>query len=247
MHTSWSDSIMVKPYETDKSKKEEVAIMFNNIAHKYDFLNHFFSLGIDFLWRKKAIRLLKKNNPKSILDLATGTGDFAIAARKLKPTRIVGADISSGMVEIGKKKVKKKNLDHLITLEIGDSEDLRFEDNEFDALTVGFGVRNYGNLKQGLSEMLRVVKPGGNLAILEFSKPTKFPVKQAFTFYFKYIMPTLGNWMAKDQAAYTYLPESVQAFPSGQEFVDILNEVGYKNVKVYPLSGGIASIYFGEK
>jgi demethylmenaquinone methyltransferase/2-methoxy-6-polyprenyl-1,4-benzoquinol methylase len=238
---------MVKPYESDKTKKEEVALMFNNIAHKYDFLNHFFSLGIDFLWRKKAIKLLKKNAPKSVLDLATGTADFAIAARKLKPTRIVGADISKGMVEIGKVKVKKKNLQDLITLEIGDSENLRFEDNEFDALTVGFGVRNYGDLKKGLGEMLRVVKPGGNLAILEFSKPTKFPVKQAFAFYFKYIMPVLGNWLAKDQAAYTYLPESVQAFPSGQDFVDILNEVGYKNVKVYPLSGGIASIYFGEK
>jgi demethylmenaquinone methyltransferase/2-methoxy-6-polyprenyl-1,4-benzoquinol methylase len=238
---------MVKPYESDKTKKEEVALMFNNIAHKYDFLNHFFSLGIDFLWRKKAIRLLKKNSPKSVLDLATGTADFAIAARKLKPNRIVGADISKGMVDIGKIKVKKKNLQDLITLEIGDSENLRFEDNEFDALTVGFGVRNYGDLKKGLGEMLRVVKPGGNLAILEFSKPTKFPVKQAFSFYFKYIMPVLGNWLAKDQAAYTYLPESVQAFPSGQDFVDILSEVGYKNVKVYPLSGGIASIYFGEK
>ena len=238
---------MVKPYESDKTKKEEVALMFNNIAHKYDFLNHFFSLGIDFLWRKKAIRLLKKNAPKSVLDLATGTADFAIAARKLKPLRIVGADISKGMVDIGKVKVKKKNLQDLITLEIGDSENLRFADNEFDALTVGFGVRNYGDLKKGLAEMLRVVKPGGNLAILEFSKPTKFPVKQAFAFYFKYIMPVLGNWLAKDQAAYTYLPESVQAFPSGQDFVNILNEVGYKNVKIYPLSGGIASIYFGEK
>lgn len=238
---------MVKPYESDKTKKEEVALMFNNIAHKYDFLNHFFSLGIDFLWRKKAIRLLKKNAPKSVLDLATGTADFAIAARKLKPKRIVGADISKGMVDIGKVKVKKKNLQDLITLEIGDSENLRFADNEFDALTVGFGVRNYGDLKKGLAEMLRVVKPGGNLAILEFSKPTKFPVKQAFAFYFKYIMPVLGNWLAKDQAAYTYLPESVQAFPSGQDFVNILNEVGYKNVKIYPLSGGIASIYFGEK
>lgn len=238
---------MVKPYESDKSKKEEVALMFNNIAHKYDFLNHFFSLGIDFIWRKKAIKLLKPHKPERILDLATGTADFAIAASKLNPTEVIGADISKGMIDIGKKKIVEKKLNSIIQLEIGDSENLRFDDNYFDALTVGFGVRNYGDLEKGLSEMLRVVKPGGKLAILEFSKPTKFPVKQGFNFYFKYIMPTFGNWLAKDQKAYTYLPDSVQAFPSGPDFVSILNKVGYKNVKTYPLSGGIASIYFGEK
>lgn len=238
---------MVKPYESDKSKKEEVALMFNNIAHKYDFLNHFFSLGIDFLWRKKAIKLLKPHKPERILDLATGTADFAIAAAKLNPKEVIGADISQGMIDIGKKKIDNKQLNNCISLEIGDSENLRFDDNYFDALTVGFGVRNYGDLKKGLSEMLRVVKPGGKLAILEFSKPSKFPVKQGFNFYFKYIMPTFGNWLAKDQKAYTYLPDSVQAFPSGHDFVTILNEVGYKNVKTYPLTGGIASIYFGEK
>ena len=238
---------MVKPYSTEKTKKEEVAEMFNNIAHKYDFLNHFFSLGIAKLWRKKAIRLLSKKNPKRILDLATGTGDFAIAACKIKPEEVIGADISSGMVEIGQKKVEKKGLGEICQLEIGDSEDLRFVDNYFDALTVGFGVRNYGNLEKGLSEMLRVVKPGGQLAILEFSKPEKFPIKQLFNFYFKVVMPVFGNWFSKDSRAYTYLPESVNAFPYGEKFKGILESLGYKNVRIIPLTGGIASIYLCEK
>ena len=167
---------VVKPYNTDRSKKEEVAEMFNNISGKYDFLNHFLSLGIDHLWRAKAVKELKEIQPKRILDIATGTGDFAIASLKLNPTEIIGMDISSGMLEVGKEKMKKKKVDNIISMRLGDSEDLPFEDNYFDGLTVGFGVRNFENLEKGLSEMLRVIRPGGKAIILEFSKPKKFPV-----------------------------------------------------------------------
>lgn len=238
----------VKPYQDqDTAKKEQVATMFNNIAGRYDFLNHFFSLGIDILWRKKAIRLLKKEQPKVIIDLATGTGDFAITARRLKPERIVGVDISSGMLDVGRKKIKKKGLDDIIEMHLGDSENLPFDTGTFDALTVGFGVRNYENLEKGLGEMLRVLKDGGTAAILEFSKPRKFPVKQSYNFYFKYILPGMGRLISKDKTAYTYLPESVQAFPEGQEFVDILTKVGYREAKAILVSGGIATIYLAKK
>jgi len=239
---------VVKPYgESNKTKKEEVAEMFNNISGKYDFLNHFLSLGIDKLWRKKAVRLLKPKNPKTILDIATGTGDFAIASLKLNPERIVGLDISSGMLEKGREKMVKRKVDHIISMILGDSENLPFKDGEFDAITVGFGVRNFENLEQGLSEMLRVLSPNGTAAILEFSKPKKFPVKQAFGFYSKYLIPFWGRLISKDKAAYTYLPESVAAFPEGQEFLDILTQVGYKNVRSHLVSGGIATIYLGDK
>ncbi len=240
-------SQVVKPYKTEKSKKEEVAEMFDNISKRYDFLNHFLSLGIDKLWRKRAIKLLKPLKPKKVIDLATGTGDFAIEALKLNPEKVVGVDISNGMLDQGRVKMKKRGVDNIISMEYGDSEDLPFEDGYFDALTVGFGVRNYENLEKGLGEMLRVLNDGGMAVILEFSKPKKFPVKQAFGFYSKYIIPLLGKSISKDSSAYTYLPESVEAFPEGQAFVDILKKVGYKNVKSRLVSGGIATIYYGTK
>lgn len=238
---------IVKPYNTNRSKKEEVAEMFNNIAVKYDFLNHFLSLGIDHIWRYKAINELKEIEPKRILDLATGTGDFAIAALRLKPEQIIGMDISAGMLEVGKTKMLKKKYNHIIDMRLGDSENLPFEDNYFDALTVGFGVRNYENLEKGLSEMLRVVRPGGKLVILEFSKPKKFPIKQVFTFYSKYFIPFFGKRISKDEKAYAYLPESVAAFPEGKAFEDVLRKLQYQNVKSKLVSGGIATIYSGTK
>jgi demethylmenaquinone methyltransferase/2-methoxy-6-polyprenyl-1,4-benzoquinol methylase len=238
---------IVKPYNTDRSKKEEVAEMFNNIAVKYDFLNHFLSLGIDHIWRYKAINELKEIKPKRILDLATGTGDFAIASLRLNPEQIIGMDISAGMLEVGKLKMQKKKYNHIIDMRLGDSENLPFEDNYFDALTVGFGVRNYENLEKGLSEMLRVVRPGGKLIILEFSKPKKFPIKQAFTFYSKYFIPFFGKRISKDEKAYAYLPESVAAFPEGKAFEDVLKKLNYQGVKSKLVSGGIATIYTSTK
>jgi len=241
-------SIVVKPYnKTDATKKEEVAEMFNNISHKYDFLNHFLSLGIDRIWRKKAVNKLKSIKANKILDLATGTGDFALALLKLKPQQIVGVDISEGMLKVGQEKMKKLGVDNIISMQLGDSEQLPFEDNTFDALTVGFGVRNYENLERGLSEMLRVIRPGGLVVILEFSKPSKFPIKQYYKFHSKYIIPFFGKLFSKDNRAYTYLPDSIQAFPEGENFIRILTKLGYSNVKRTPVSGGIATIYVGEK
>jgi len=239
---------VVTPYgASDATKKEQVAEMFDNIAHRYDFLNHFLSLGIDKLWRKKAINLLKEDAPKVMLDVATGTGDFALAALKLKPTKVMGVDISKEMLEMGKKKMKAKGVDDIITLQLGDSENLNFSDNTFEAVTVAYGVRNFENLEKGLSEILRVMKPNAKLIVLEFSKPKNFPVKQGFNFYFKYILPSLGRLVSKDARAYTYLPESVQAFPEGKDFTDILKKVGFKNNSCIRLTFGISSIYIGQK
>lgn len=238
----------VKPYgKADSTKKEEVAEMFDNISKRYDFLNHFLSLGIDKIWRRKAIRILSKSQPKVILDIATGTGDFAIAALKLKPTKVVGLDLSAGMLDVGRVKMKKKKIDHIIDMIQGDSENLPFESNYFDAFTVGFGVRNFENLEKGLGEMLRVLKPNATGVILEFSKPKKFPVKQYYKFHSKYIIPKVGSAISKDKSAYAYLPESVAAFPEGQEFIDIMKKVGYRNVESKLVSGGIATIYYGVK
>jgi len=238
----------VIPYkENTNSKKEQVATMFNNISNKYDFLNHFLSLGIDILWRKKAIRLLKKSQPKQLLDIATGTGDFAIAALKLKPTKIIGIDISEGMLKVGQEKIKAKGLQNVIELKLGDSENLAFNDSTFDAYTVGFGVRNFVNLEKGLSEMLRVLKPNGTAIILEFSKPKVFPIKQLYNFYFNNMLPSIGKLVSKDNNAYTYLPESVSAFPDGEKFISILTKIGYKNPIAIPLMFGIASIYKATK
>jgi len=237
----------VKPYNTDKSKKEEVAQMFNNISARYDFLNHFLSLGIDHIWRRKAVNKLREIQPTRILDLATGTGDFAIALLKLNPTQIIGMDISSGMLDVGKNKMKAKNVSHIIDMQLGDSENMPFEDGYFDAVTVGFGVRNYENLEKGLTEMLRVTRSGGKIVILEFSKPKRFPVKQAFGFYSRFIIPFFGKRISKDEKAYAYLPESVAAFPEGKAFTDILSKLGYKQVDATLVSGGIATIYSGIK
>lgn len=239
----------VKPYSQEGEKKQQVAEMFNNISHSYDFLNHFFSLGIDVLWRKKAIRILKKENPKRILDVATGTGDFALEAVRMKmnDVQIVGVDISAGMIEVGRKKVAAKKLENSITFQIADSENLPFETGHFDAFTVAFGVRNFQDLRKGMSEMLRVLRTDGTGVIIEFSRPKRFPVKQLFTFYFKYIMPTIGKLVSKDARAYTYLPESVDAFPAGDDLLRIMQELGYRECRCIPLSGGIASIYIGKK
>lgn len=238
----------VLPYkEQQTGKKEQVADMFNNISRKYDFLNHFLSLGIDILWRKRAIKLLKKDKPKLVLDIATGTGDFAIEALKLNPDKVIGVDISEGMLQVGKEKMKRKGLEHKIELQMGDSEKLLFEDNMFDAVIVSFGVRNFENLSKGLKDMNRVVKIGGKAVIVEFSKPKMFPLKQLYNFYFKFVLPKIGRIVSKDNAAYTYLPESVQSFPDGKDFLKIFEEAGFKNVKCIPLTFGISSIYIGEK
>jgi len=237
----------VTPYkESQASKKEQVADMFDNIAHKYDFLNHFFSLGIDVLWRKKAIRLLKGRPKERVLDIATGTGDFAFEALKLNPAKITGVDISAGMLEIGKQKIAKRNKGDIMEFKLGDSEALDFPDDHFDIITVSFGVRNFETLTKGLKEMKRVLKPGGSVAIIEFSQPTKFPIKQLYGFYFRNIMPLIGKLVSKDNAAYTYLPESVQAFPYGREFTDILGACDFKEAKIHLLTGGIASIYLAK-
>jgi demethylmenaquinone methyltransferase/2-methoxy-6-polyprenyl-1,4-benzoquinol methylase len=238
----------VVPYKDKQgSKKEQVATMFDNISGKYDFLNHFLSLGIDIAWRKKAIRQLKKDQPKQILDIATGTGDFAIEALALNPDKVTAVDISEGMLNVGREKMKKRGLDNRIELLSGDSEALQFDDNKFDAVIVSFGVRNFENLEKGLADMHRVLKPGGKTVILEFSKPKRFPFKQLYNFYFKWILPKIGNTISKDQAAYTYLPESVRAFPDGDEFLGVLKKVGFKNTQCKALTLGISSIYIGTK
>ena len=238
----------VVPYkDKDTSKKRQVADMFNNISKSYDFLNHFLSLGIDILWRKKAIKMLKDDQPKIILDIATGTGDFAIEALALNPDQIIGVDISEGMLEVGKEKMKRKKIDHIIDMQMGDSEGLLFDDNKFDAVIVSFGVRNFENLKKGLKDMFRVLKPGGKVVILEFSKPSAFPFKQLYNFYFRYILPTIGKLVSSDNAAYTYLPESVNAFPYGQQFLEILEESGFQKTSCKTLTFGISSIYTGVK
>lgn len=238
----------VVPYkEKSAGKKAQVAEMFNNISRRYDFLNHFLSLGIDIWWRKKAIKELKEQRPRQILDIATGTGDFALEALSLRPDKVTGVDISEGMLAIGRKKIEQKNLQHQVELKLGDSEKLLFDDNTFDAVIVAFGVRNFENLERGLRDMFRVLKPGGKVVVLEFSKPARFPMKQLYSFYFKYILPIIGRVISKDTAAYTYLPESVKAFPDGPFFTGILDKVGFKKTICKPLTFGICSIYTGIK
>ena len=240
--------IEVKPYnQVDKSKKQEVAEMFDNISARYDFLNHFLSLGIDKIWRRKAINQLRSTPVKKLIDIATGTGDFAIAALKLNPEEVIGLDISAGMLAVGEQKMIKNKVDSIIKMQLGDSENIPYDSNYFDALTVGFGVRNFENLELGLTEMLRVLKPGGKAVILEFSKPKRFPIKQIFGFYSRYFIPFFGKRISKDAQAYSYLPESVAAFPEGKDFEDILRKIGYKNIESTLVSGGIATIYAGIK
>ncbi|RYE58116.1 MAG: bifunctional demethylmenaquinone methyltransferase/2-methoxy-6-polyprenyl-1,4-benzoquinol methylase UbiE [Sphingobacteriales bacterium] len=239
----------ITPYQSaDATKKDQVATMFNNISGTYDFLNHFMSLGIDIIWRKKAIRELKSLKPRMILDVATGTGDFAFEAISiLQPDKIIGVDISEGMLEVARKKIRERNLEQVFSVQIGDSEGLHFPDGHFDAITVAFGVRNYENLEKGLADMFRVLKPGGKIVVLEFSKPRKFPVKQGYNFYFKYITPFLGRLFSKDPRAYSYLPESVAAFPDGQAFTGLLDKIGFKSTKERRLTFGISAIYTGVK
>lgn len=238
----------VVPYkEQEASKKEQVADMFNNISPKYDLLNHVLSLGIDILWRKKAIKLLKPQQPKKILDVATGTADFAIESLAINPDKVVGVDISEGMLSVGKKKIAKMGLEDKIELKLGDSEKLPFSNEQFDAVIVSFGVRNFENLEKGLSDIHRVLKKDGTLVVLEFSQPESFPFKQIYNFYFKYILPLIGKVISKDNAAYTYLPESVKVFPYGNEFTGILDKIGFKQTQCKPLTFGISSIYMGRK
>lgn len=228
-------------------KKEQVEKMFDNIAPRYDLLNRVLSLGIDRWWRYVAINRLKAIQPKTILDVATGTADVAIATMSLKPEKVVGIDISEQMLALGKEKIKLRNLEHIITLQQADAENIPFEDNSFDAITVAFGVRNFEHLEKGLSELYRVLKPSGKLVVLEFSKPKVFPIKQLFGIYFKYVLPFIGKLVSKDNQAYTYLPESVQAFPEGNVFVQILQQTGFKQTLCTPLTLGISSIYTGIK
>jgi len=238
----------VIPYkDKDGSKKEQVTAMFDNISPKYDLLNHVLSGGVDIYWRKRAIKLLRKQQPKIILDIASGTGDFAIEALSLNPEKIIGVDISEGMLAVGREKIKKLKKQDIITLQSGDSESLSFTDNYFDAVIVSFGVRNFQNLLAGLTEMNRVMKSDGTCVVLEFSKPRSFPFKQLYNFYFKYILPLIGKTVSKDSAAYTYLPESVQAFPDGEAFLEIFKKAGFKNTKCIPLTFGICTIYTGQK
>lgn len=237
----------VTPYNNQDSKKEQIAQMFDNIAFRYDFLNSLLSLGIHKGWRKKCIRLIAAKSPKRILDVATGTGDFAIAAITLNPDSVIGIDISEGMMKYGREKLVKLGLDKKITLQYGDAETCDLPDNSIDAITVGFGVRNFENLEKGLENMLRVLKPGGQICVLEFSYPRNFPIKQLYHFYFKYITPTIGKIFSKDTRAYSYLPESVKAFPDNERFTTILEKVGYQKATFKPLSFGIAAIYLAEK
>jgi demethylmenaquinone methyltransferase/2-methoxy-6-polyprenyl-1,4-benzoquinol methylase len=240
--------LTVTPYhQQDKSKKEEVEQMFNNIAPRYDLLNHVLSMGIDKSWRKKAVKLLKNEKHELLLDVATGTADFAIAASALHPGKIEGVDIAEKMLDAGRKKIIKLGLENMISLSKADSENLPFADNTFDAVTVGFGVRNFENLDKGLAEIFRVLKPGGTSLVLEFSNPVAFPVKQLYNMYFNYILPWVGRAVSKDNAAYSYLPESVKAFPSGNGFLTVYEKAGFSGASFIPLTFGIASIYIGKK
>lgn len=240
--------MMTKPIvpdaTSDLSKKDQVRDMFNDIAGKYDFLNRFLSLGIDISWRKKAIKSLKPYAPKQILDVATGTADLAIEALKLNPDKVTGVDIADGMLEVGRKKLKTAGIDK-IELICADSEQLPFQNHSFDAATVAFGVRNFENLEKGLTEMRRVMKSGAPIAVLEFSKPSVFPVKQMFQFYFKVILPVTGKLFSKHNSAYSYLPESVQHFPEGEKFEEIMKNCGYTNVSSVRLTFGICTLYKG--
>ncbi|MBO0322644.1 bifunctional demethylmenaquinone methyltransferase/2-methoxy-6-polyprenyl-1,4-benzoquinol methylase UbiE [Muricauda sp. CAU 1633] len=238
----------VTPYkESQLGKKEQVRQMFDTISKNYDGLNRVISFGIDLKWRKRMVNLLKKKAPKTILDIATGTGDLAIAMTKTGAEKIIGLDISPGMLEVGKEKILDKNLQNTIEMVVGDSEDLPFEDNSFDAITVGFGVRNFENLEKGLAEIYRVLKPGGTFMVLETSVPTKFPFKQGYRLYCNYILPTIGKIFSKDRSAYAYLSESASVFPHGEAFNNILAKIGFIGIENKPQTFGVASIYVATK
>lgn len=229
------------------AKKEAVKEIFNDIAPKYDLLNHFLSLNIDKRWRRKAIGYIRPEEKGELLDVACGTGDFSIAAYRAGVQKVTGIDISVNMVAIGQKKVDDLGLTPYITLQAGDSEQIEFEDEHFDVVTVAFGVRNFEHLETGLREMQRVLKKGGKVVILEFSMPEHFPMKQLYKFYFRHILPVLGGWISGNKGAYTYLPESVMKFPQGKAFLDILKGCGFEQATQRKLTFGIASIYVGVK
>ena len=239
-------SKIITPYKNSKSKKEQVKTMFNNIAESYDLLNHSLSLGMDNVWRKQAIKKIK-NNPKNILDIATGTGDFAISAAKYTQAQIMGVDISKAMLDVGKKKIARRKLKDRITLQNADCEDLPFNDNHFDAITAGFGVRNFENIEKGLSEIYRVLNTNGFVTILEPSIPKYFPLKHIYKLYFYHILPRIGSWISQDKDAYKYLPNSVDAFESGFDFIHELEKIGFKQCKHIPLTFGIVSLYVAIK
>ena len=246
--TKFAHDLIVPSKDSELSKKDQVADMFDNIAYRYDFLNRFLSAGIDIWWRKKAIRELKQLNPKNILDVATGTADVAIMTTGiLKVDKITGIDISDGMLAIGRTKIKKQGLEKTIELVNGDSEKIEFPDNSFDAVTVAFGVRNFAHLEKGLSEIKRVLKPGGKLVVLEFSQPKTAGVSQLYKVYMKLVAPNVGKLFSKNAEAYKYLDESIKKFPEGKNFTLILDNLGYTNTYCKPLSLGICSIYCGEK
>jgi len=239
---------VVPDIASNLSKKEQVAHMFNNIAPRYDFLNRFLSAGIDISWRKKALSLLKKDNPKKILDIATGTADVAIlAASILSPEKIVGIDISEGMLSYGRQKIKNLQLQDVIELQQGDSEAIQFEDESFDAVTVSFGVRNFQHLENGLSEIKRVLRKGGKLVILEFSRPSFPGIQQLYKLYMSVLAPGIGKIFSNNRGAYQYLNDSVQKFPEGKDFISVLDSIGFHNTSFKRLSLGICSIYIGEK
>jgi demethylmenaquinone methyltransferase/2-methoxy-6-polyprenyl-1,4-benzoquinol methylase len=238
----------IKPYkDSNLGKKEQVAKMFDAISENYDGLNRVISLGIDVKWRKKVVKIVGKNNPKQILDIATGTGDLALMMAKLNPERIVGLDISAGMLEVGKQKINKANLSNKIEMIVGDSEEMPFDDNTFDAITVSFGVRNFAHLDKGIQEIARVLKPTGLLVILETSNPTKFPFLQGYKFYTNFILPIIGKLFSKDKVAYSYLSESANSFPFGEAFNNILQKNGFTNTEHKPVTFGVATIYTASK
>lgn len=238
----------VKPYsDSDLSKKEQVEQMFDNISEKYDLLNRILSMGIDVQWRKKVVKSVQRSKPQRILDIATGTGDLAIQMAKATDAKITGFDLSAGMLEVGKKKIAKENLSERIEMIQGDAEKMPFDNDVFDVITVAFGVRNFEYLNVGLAEIHRVLKPGGKFIILEFSQPEAFPMKQLYAFYSKQILPRIGKKISKDQSAYTYLPDSVKAFPYGKEMIGILKNAKFTQSSNKKLTFGIASIYESSK
>ncbi|AMA50094.1 MULTISPECIES: bifunctional demethylmenaquinone methyltransferase/2-methoxy-6-polyprenyl-1,4-benzoquinol methylase UbiE [Flavobacterium] len=241
-------SISTKPYKnSDSSKKEQVSKMFDTISHEYDSLNRVISFGIDVQWRKNIVKLVSTIRPKKILDIATGTGDLAILMKDTKAEKIIGLDISAGMLEVGREKINKKGLSNQIELILGDSENIPFEENSFDAITVSFGIRNFENLEKGLSEIYRVLKPEGIFVILETSVPEKFPFKQGYHFYTQTIMPLIGKIFSKDKVAYRYLADSASIFPYGETLNNILQKIGFIDVKHAPQTMGVATIYSASK
>ncbi len=238
----------VRPYkDSHLSKKEQVTQMFNTISKEYDGLNRVISFGIDVSWRKKVVAIVAKQEPKTILDIATGTGDLAIHLAETNAEKIIGLDISPGMLDIGRKKIHKQKLNDTIEMVVGDSENLLFDDNTFDAITVAFGIRNFEHLEKGLKEILRVLKPKGKLVVLETSMPTKTPFKQGYKLYTKTVLPLIGKLFSKDKVAYSYLCESASLFPFGEALNNIFRKIGFTNVKALPQTFGVATIYIATK